>query len=342
MKAWSVSIRAGARSAVWAARAPGRPDDTITTAAPKPTESWEPKRTASGGTHNPTGNNGRLGGSLYAVYGFGNGSAVTVKGEHGNGYEGGLAGPDYGAMGLYQSNSGELGTPNFGVFGNADASSVAVQGTNGDYFGALGGQTYGVHGHAPSGGYAGTFYGHVDITGNLSKGGGSFRIDHPLDPANKYLSHSFVESPDMMNVYNGNVILDAGGQAVVQLPPWFQALNRDFRYQLTCIGGFAPVYVAEEIADNRFVIAGGKAGLKVSWQVTGVRQDRYARANPIVVEQVKPDGERGRYLHPELYDQPVEKGLYYRVSPVAKPSERRKRPGILDRNGRGRLMSRGD
>ena len=73
----------------------------------------------------------------------------------------------------------------------------------------------------------------------------------------------------MMNIYNGNVMLDENGEAVVELPEWFEALNRDFRYQLTCIGGFSPVYVASEIADNRFKIAGGKQGLKVSWQVTG-------------------------------------------------------------------------
>ena len=43
----------------------------------------------------------------------------------------------------------------------------------------------------------------------LSKSIGTFKIDHPLDPANKYLSHSFVELPDMMNIYNGNVMTDA-------------------------------------------------------------------------------------------------------------------------------------
>jgi hypothetical protein len=145
--------------------------------------------------------------------------------------------------------------------------------------------------------------GNVTIPGTLSKGGGSFKIDHPLDPANKYLYHSFVESPDMMNIYNGNVILDANGEAWVQLPDWFEALNRDFRYQLTSIGGFAPVYIAEKIQGNRFKIAGGTPGLEVSWQVTGVRQDAYANAHRILVEEDKPTAEQGRYLHPELYGQ---------------------------------------
>ena len=45
--------------------------------------------------------------------------------------------------------------------------------------------------------------GNLDVTGTISKGGGTFKIDHPLDPTNKYLYHSFVESPDMMNIYNG-------------------------------------------------------------------------------------------------------------------------------------------
>jgi hypothetical protein len=144
--------------------------------------------------------------------------------------------------------------------------------------------------------------GNLNVTGTLSKGGGSFKIDHPLDPANKYLSHSFVESPDMMNIYNGRVILDANGAATVEMPEWFEALNRDFEYQLTAIGAAAPgLYVAKEIDGNHFSIAGGKPGMKVSWQVTGVRQDAWANAHRIPVEEDKPANERGYYLHPDLY-----------------------------------------
>jgi hypothetical protein len=153
------------------------------------------------------------------------------------------------------------------------------------------------------------FEGDVDIAGFLSKGGGSFKIDHPLDPANKYLLHSFVESPDMMNIYNGNVVLDNKGEAVITLPDWFEALNKDFRYQLTCIGGFAQIYIAEEVSNHRFKIAGGTSGLKVSWQITGIRHDPYADKYRIVVEQEKRDSERGHYLHPEVYGQPPEKNI---------------------------------
>jgi hypothetical protein len=125
-----------------------------------------------------------------------------------------------------------------------------------------------------------TFY----FNGTVSKAGGSFRIDHPLDPEHKFLQHSFVESPDMMNVYNGVVTLGKNGRAEIRLPAYFQALNRDYRYQLTAIGQFAPLYVAKEIENNRFTIGGGKPGTRVSWQVTGIRKDDYANQNRIKVE----------------------------------------------------------
>jgi hypothetical protein len=92
--------------------------------------------------------------------------------------------------------------------------------------------SYGVYGYSESG-LAAYLQGNVTITGNLQKAGGSFKIDHPLDPANKYLCHSFVESPDMKNVYDGVVMLDNKGEAEIELPDWFGMLNKDFRYQLT-------------------------------------------------------------------------------------------------------------
>jgi hypothetical protein len=152
--------------------------------------------------------------------------------------------------------------------------------------------------------------GGVSVPGTLSKGGGSFEIDHPLDPENRILRHSFVESPDMMNVYNGNVILDGGGEATIDLPEYFDELNSDFRYQLTCVGGYAPVYVADKIQNNRFRIAGGTPGLEVSWQVTGIRQDAWANENRIVVEEDKEADDQGRFLHPEAFGRPASQGMF--------------------------------
>jgi trimeric autotransporter adhesin len=153
----------------------------------------------------------------------------------------------------------------------------------------------------------GFYAGNLNVTGKLTKGSGSFKIDHPLDPANKYLSHSFVESPDMMNVYNGNITTDKHGIATVALPCYFEALNADFRYQLTVIGQFAQAIVQQEIKSNQFTIKTNKPGVKVSWQVTGIRHDAYADANRIPVEEDKPAAEQGYYLHPEVFGQPASK-----------------------------------
>ncbi len=126
----------------------------------------------------------------------------------------------------------------------------------------------------------------------------------------------------MMNVYNGNLTLDDNGEAWVELPEWFEVLNRDFRYQLTAIGAPAPyLYIAEEISGNRFKIAGGQQGVKVSWQVTGIRQDPFANANRIQVEEDKPEAERGSYLFPELYGEPKTKSLEWVRYPSAHNDE---------------------
>jgi prepilin-type N-terminal cleavage/methylation domain-containing protein len=175
-------------------------------------------------------------------------------------------------------------------------------------------------------GPAGQFDGDVEVSGNLSKGGGSFKIDHPLDPENKYLYHSFVESPDMKNIYDGNVVTDSNGEAVVVLPDYFEALNRDFRYQLTVLGTFAQAIVTQKIKGNRFTIKTSAPNVEVSWQVTGIRHDAYANMRRIPVEENKPYLERGFYLHPEAFNQPEERGI-----------EWARRPEIMERIKDSRL-----
>jgi hypothetical protein len=156
---------------------------------------------------------------------------------------------------------------------------------------------------APRGGTAGEFQGDLTVV----NGNKPFTIDHPLDSQNKYLLHNAVESPERENVYDGLARLDEDGEAWVELPEWFEALNGDFRYQLTAVGRAAPnLHVAEEVSENRFKIAGGEEGMKVCWQLTGSRKDPWAAANPFEVEQEKREEERGRYLEPSLYDAPEE------------------------------------
>jgi hypothetical protein len=267
-----------------------------------------------------SGYNSATSGSAYGVYG--SSASSTGIGVSGTGVTGVQGNSSSGTgYGVYGSNTASTGNA-YGVYGTSASSlGIGVYGSGYDGVeGQAGGQSYATGVFAiqgsGTGSVAGYFQGNVDVSGTLSKTAGSFKIDHPLDPANKYLLHSFVESPDMKNVYDGVVLLDASGEAWIDLPEWFETLNSDFRYQLTAMGAPAPgLYIAEEISGNRFKIAGGKPGGKVSWQVTGIRQDAYAKAHRIQVEEEKPQTERGFYLHPELFGQPKEKGIEWAHHP---------------------------
>ncbi|MDA3886757.1 MAG: hypothetical protein PF638_14290 [Candidatus Delongbacteria bacterium] len=175
------------------------------------------------------------------------------------------------------------------------------------------GNAYGIYSSATTSSgtaYAGYFSGNVNVTGTISKGGGSFKIDHPLDPENKYLYHSFVESPDMKNIYDGVIVLDTDGEALVTLPEWFDALNDNFRYQLTPIGAPGPsLYISKEVINNEFQIAGGTPGMKVSWMVTGIRKDKFAEANRIPIEEDKADEDKGYYLHPSAFGKSTKRSI---------------------------------
>ncbi|MEJ2543417.1 MAG: hypothetical protein P8Y99_05070 [Calditrichaceae bacterium] len=226
-------------------------------------------------------------GTAYGVYGYTNGTGMYTYGVFGEGA--GTGSRTYGVRGINGTRSGYLaGNERAGEFYHSASCWAFIAGNSlPDGSGVL---------------YAGSFVGDVTINGTLSKSAGAFKIDHPLDPANKYLSHSFVESPDMKNIYDGVIILDNKGEATVTLPDWFEALNKDFRYQLTPIGAPGPnLYIAQEISNNQFKIAGGTAGMKVSWHVTGIRNDAYARAHRIKVEEDKSATERGKYLNPSVF-----------------------------------------
>ncbi len=200
--------------------------------------------------------------------------------------------------------------------GNGDSSSQTADGSGGVFMGASN-YCCGNGIEAYTGSYlAGYFDGNVYVNGSIDKLSGSFKIDHPLDPANKYLYHSFVESPDMMNIYNGNVVTDATGNATIPLPEWFEALNRDFRYQLTVIGQFAQAIVVQKVSQHRFGISTDKPGVEVSWQVTGIRQDAWANAHRIPVEEEKDARDRGHYIRPELYGAPEEASVSWARHPA--------------------------
>lgn len=240
-----------------------------------------------------------IGGYTFAV-GHYNGVAATIDATGGN-------------YGSYTAVSGTAGANSYGAYVTSTPTSSTY--TN-----------YGVFGEASGGltNYAGYFSGNVYVSGTLSKAGGTFQIDHPQDPENKYLIHSFVESPDMMNIYNGNITTDASGEATVTMPSYFDALNVEFRYQLTVMGpDFAQAIVSKKMENNTFKIKTDKPNIEVSWQVTGVRNDAWAKANRVIPEKAKEPNAKGKYLHPELFGKPASSGIHFVNSEgIAAPSKK--------------------
>jgi len=229
-------------------------------------------------------------GNLYGLYGR---AESSTAGSGGNAYG-------------VNATSVSDGSSRYGIYSYAGGKNLSVAtGTSyGIYASGYDGATaYGIYAYGGSAttNWAGYFSGNVHATGSYTSGKSGTVIDHPLDPQNKYLAHSSIQSPDLINVYNGNVVTDANGDALVELPDYFDALNENFRYQLTVIGEFAQAIIAEEISNNRFMIKTDKSDVKVSWQVTGTRKDAYAKANPSTVEYEKPANEKGFYMHPQAY-----------------------------------------
>ena len=156
--------------------------------------------------------------------------------------------------------------------------------------------------------YSAHFKGDILIDGSTYTPDIKVAVEHPLDPANKYLVHAPIASSEALNQYSGNITTDELGLATVHLPDWFEAENADFRYQLTVISGqFAQAVISKKVAHNQFTISTNAPHVEVSWLLTAKRNDAFAKAHPMVVEPAKAASRRGHYDHPELYGQPQEK-----------------------------------
>ncbi|MCM3874856.1 MAG: hypothetical protein NEA02_00405 [Thermoanaerobaculia bacterium] len=282
-------------------------------------------------------------GSSYSSLPLSAGVYGSTSNANGNGVWG-VGGPGTGVKGTSTGSNGVFGTTSsgaasgvygennatggFGVAGRAPVGQAVYGETttgtavHGEVTGSAGtailgvarGSGIGLSAQNVDGGTAGFFFGNVDVQGSLTKSSGSFKIDHPLDPENKYLYHSFVESPDMMNIYNGLVTTDERGYATVELPEWFEALNRDFRYQLTVLDetdgdSFVHSKIVKGVSSKRFTLRTSAPHARVSWQVTGIRKDAWAESHRIPVEEVKAESERGRFLHPREHGRQVEDGI---------------------------------
>ncbi|MCX7926442.1 MAG: hypothetical protein N2554_11635, partial [Fimbriimonadales bacterium] len=205
-----------------------------------------------------------------------------------------------------------------GVYGLARATTGTAWGVHGETQ-SRASSAYGVVGEEPSGGAGHAVYALGTLAATGTK---SFQIDHPLRPETHYLNHFCAEGPEPYNIYSGVAALDARGEAWVQLPDYFEAINRDPRYTLTPIGAPMPnLHIAVKIQNNRFKIAGGVPGMEVSWEVKAIRNDLWVQRYGYQTEQEKEDEIKGRYLHPELYGQPLERGILYRPEPASKPGE---------------------
>ncbi|HEY3242956.1 MAG TPA: hypothetical protein VGM03_06340, partial [Phycisphaerae bacterium] len=290
-------------------------------------------------------------GSKLHVVGSSGAQALTVAQANNTGGCGqftvlSMANPNAAVRGVHLDASGDgvgvYGEGNTGVYGFAPATTGVTYGVQGWAPSWSGRSVYGLASDAPAGfqsygilgeesaqtfGYAVFAIGDVGGTG-----GKSFRIDHPDDPANKYLLHYCAESPEIINFYSGTVTLDAAGAAVVELPAYFSKINRDPRYLLTPVGAPMPMlHVADPVSETAllageqagpgeaaprcwFRIAGGAPGAKVCWEVKALRNDRWIQNRGAPVEMEKPAREKGTYQHPELYRQPLEKGMNYEAT----------------------------
>jgi hypothetical protein len=233
------------------------------------------------------------------------GQSDSTDGRGVYGYAPATSGITFG--GYFQSAS----TTGTGVAGYALSTIGGCWGVYGSTA-SLASNAYGVRGDEPSGGAGHAVYADGSFAATGTK---AFQIDHPLNPENYYLNHFCTEGPDPMNAYSGNVVTDAKGYATIQLPDYFESINRDYRYQLTVIGQFAQAIVAEEIRNNRFVIRTDKPYVKVSWRVEAVRNDLWVQHYGFQTEQEKEDAIKGKYLNPELYGQPKERAILYRLEP---------------------------
>lgn len=268
---------------------------------------------SGGGGSNPTAGTGGTGdngttaaeanGTEYdATHGSGGGGGGGTGSGGGSGGAG-VAGGLYGAGG--GGGGGGRGAGNPGGSGASGTQGIIVI-----TYTPVSGPTLTINANT-------TISGDLNTSGALSKGSGSFVIDHPLDPKNKLLYHSFVESPDAMGMYVGSAILDESGEATIELPSYFLALNRDFKYFATPIGNPMPnLHLSMKVRKRffglfgtpTFSIAGGVSGGEISWQVLGTRHDPYILANPIVSEVEKGAGApyaQGTYVYPDVYSSPT-------------------------------------
>jgi hypothetical protein len=240
-----------------------------------------------------------------------------------NGISGQVESTGTGAAGVYGNNlrtTGGYGTYGIGFNGVVGETNYqagfGVYGRNYDAIGNFTANSVGTYGL----GYVGIWGEQSDPMGFSVYANGdfgaagtkAFYIDHPEAPDSKYLRHFSIESNEVLNVYRGNAVFDANGEAVVEMPSYFDAVNNsNCTYQLTPIGAYAPLFVKAKMTNGKFIIGGGNEGMEVSWTVQTERNDPYLQQNPEKreVEINKEVWNQGKYLQPELYNETDDKKI---------------------------------
>ena len=214
---------------------------------------------------------------------------------------------------FYANTSGTGSEQTNGVHGQGNSSgSGTVYGVRGYAGGSGSGTKYAVYGSTSGSGtrYAGYFAGRVHISGPLTKPSGSFLIDHVLDPKNKTLRHSFVESPEDLCLYRGQVKLNAKGEATVKMPDYFSALTKeeDATVTLTPIGRKPFLAGYEWNKKHTSFTIYGEPARQVTYIVLADRDDPAIRHFRQPVEEAKGKGnfEKGKFIYPEAYGEPPE------------------------------------
>ncbi|MCP4724000.1 MAG: hypothetical protein GY863_03135 [bacterium] len=105
----------------------------------------------------------------------------------------------------------------------------------------------------------------------------------------------------MMNIYKGRAKLE-NGKITIDLPDYFDALNHPDTREivLTCVDGWSPLFLDGKIEKNKFTVKTtdiGDGTQEFSWVIYAVRNDDYAKENPIIVEEEKGKLEKGTRMY---------------------------------------------
>lgn len=112
---------------------------------------------------------------------------------------------------------------------------------------------------------------HLDVVGDLNvQGSKNFKMPHPTKP-DHWLRHGSTESPVSGTEYTGRATIGEDGSVEVELPEYFEALNKpDNRtVQITPVGRPFPVG-ADEVSGGRVTVY-GDPGRDVFWLVKAER-----------------------------------------------------------------------